>query len=413
MTSRHPGSPVTKAIKRAVDATAALAGGLPTAVPALLGVFVAPVLVLVLPLVPEVVRPLRALANAERLRIGRRLGHPVEAPYRRPRGGRWQRFRTIARDPAGWRDLAWLFGHGVGGTFLGVLAVALWPAVVVSLLLPAYWWLFPPGTFTGLLIQIRTWPQALLLSVGQAVAYAAMLRWLVPLAARGQARLSVSLLGPSDRTVLTEQVARLTETRAEALESHGAELRRIERDLHDGVQAQLVSVAVRLGLAEHALRAEPDSVLSLLRDARTGIEDSLGNLRGVIRGIYPPILADRGLSGAVHALASGQRIPVSVSIPDDLPRPPAPVEAAAYFVVAESLTNVTKHSSAEHVEVTLERTGPHLRIVVRDNGQGGAEASGGSGLIGIQRRVAALDGNAHIESPANEGTTIEVLLPCG
>ncbi|ONI92444.1 histidine kinase [Saccharothrix sp. ALI-22-I] len=408
------------AIRRSADATAVLLSGLPTALPALIGLLAVPVLVLVLPFAPEVIRPLRSLAGMERSRVGRVLGHDIPEPYLRLDGDRWQRFRTVVRDPATRRDLGWLFAHGAGGTFLGVTAVALWPAIVFSLTTPLYWWLFPPATMTAALVELRTWPQALTLPFVQAVLYSAALYRLVPVIARGQTRLAQSLLGPTDRALLAQQVERLTETRTEALESHGAELRRIERDLHDGVQAQLVAVAVRLGLTERALSTtaataatEQTTALSLVRDARTGIEDSLANLRGVIRGIYPPILADRGLGGAVQALAGGQRIPVSVSISDNLPRPPAPIEAAAYFVVAESLTNVTKHSTAQHAEVVVDGDGTHLRIIVRDNGQGGASSAGGSGLLGIQRRVAALDGSARIDSPVDGGTTIEVLLPCG
>jgi signal transduction histidine kinase len=402
-----------KAIKRSADATALLVGGLQTASPAVLGIILAPLLLLALPLLPGAVEPLRLLADAERERVGRKLGRPVQRPYLRREGGHWKRSRTALRDPATWRDLAWMISHGVTGVVIGLVAVALWPAVVSSLTTPLYWWAFPRGTFSAAAVKVETWPQALTLSLAQTALYAAMAWWLVPLAARGQLWLAETLLRPTEHTLLTEQIERLTETRTEALESHGAELRRIERDLHDGVQAQLVSVAVRLGLAERALGLEPEMARSLLQEARSTIEDSLGNLRSVIRGIYPPILADRGLGGAVRALASGQRIPVSVSIPDQLPRPPAPVEAAAYFVIAESLTNVTKHSTAEHAEVSVESDAGRLRIVVRDDGQGGADQEGGSGLVGIQRRVAALDGSARIESPLNEGTTIEVLLPCG
>lgn len=403
-----------KAIKRSADATALLLGGLRTALPALLGIPLLPLLLVALPLLPEAVEPLRLLADAERERAGRRLGRPIQRPYRRREGRYWKRrFRTVLRDPATWRDFAWLISHGVTGVVVGLVAVGLWPAVVSSLTTPLYWWAFPPGTVSAVAVPVNTWPQALTLPFVQAAVYAGMVWWLVPLAVRGQLWLAETLLRPTEHTLLTEQIERLTETRTEALESHGAELRRIERDLHDGVQAQLVSVAVRLGLAERALSLEPEMARSLLREARGTIEDSLGNLRGVIRGIYPPILADRGLGGAVRALASGQRIPVSVSIPDQLPRPPAPVEAAAYFVIAESLTNVTKHSTAGHAEVSVETDAGRLRIVVRDDGQGGADQAAGSGLVGIQRRVAALDGSARIDSPVNEGTTIEVLLPCG
>ncbi|WP_091615703.1 sensor histidine kinase [Amycolatopsis saalfeldensis] len=400
------------AVKRSADATRVLFGGLLTAVPAMLGLASAPLLLLATVVFPDALAPVRWLADTERKRVAPLLGHDVARPYRKLHGGHWRRVRAAVTDPAAWRDLAWLAGHGIGGLFAGVTAVALWPSVPYSLTIPLWWQLLPPGTVTAF-IRVETWPEALTWPFLQTAVYAAMIWWLVPLAARAQTRFAGKLLRPTERARLEQQVERLTETRTEALESHGAELRRIERDLHDGVQAQLVSVAVRLGLAERALRAEPTAALSLLQDARSGIEDSLGHLRGVIRGIYPPILADRGLGGAVHALAGGQRIPVSVSIPDDLPRPPAPVEAAAYFVVAESLTNVTKHSTAGRAEVTVDGDGAQLRIIVRDDGQGGADPDSGSGLAGIRRRVAALDGSARFTSPADGGTTIEVRLPCG
>jgi signal transduction histidine kinase len=404
-------------IRRSARATALLLGGLRTAVPALFGwvavlvVAALCVLVLGLPWLPEAFGPLRSLARAERKRAGAALGHDIPEPYR-PVEGRWpRRAATLLRDPATWRDVVWLLVHGLTGTFGGLTAVALWPAIVTSATIPLYWRLLPPGTVTAF-VPVTTWTEALTLPFAQAAVYAAAVYWLVPLAARGQLRLAERLLRPTDRAVLARQVERLTETRTEALVAHGSELRRIERDLHDGVQAQLVSIAVRLGLAERAFATDPPNALALLHAARDGIEDSLGNLRSVIRGIYPPILADRGLGGAVHALAGGQRVPVTVRLQDDLPRPPAAVEAAAYFVVAESLTNVTKHSTADHAEVTVEGDRAGLRITVRDNGQGGADQAGGTGLLGIRRRVAALDGTTRIDSPVDGGTTIEVRLPC-
>jgi signal transduction histidine kinase len=405
------------AITRSLRATRILATGMGSAVPALLGL---PVLLLVaamcllivgLPTLPEALRVQRVLTRSERNRAAAALGHLIPAPYRPVRGGWRERLVIMLRDPSTWRDLIWQTVHGCLGLLFGFFAIALWPALVIEVTMPVWWWLFPRGTVSAF-VPITTWTQALTLPFGQSALAVAALLWLVPLFARFQLWLAENLLGP-DRAELTERVEQLTETRTEALEAHGAELRRIERDLHDGVQAHLVAIAVRLGLAERAFTGEPDTALRLLQDARGGIEDTLGQLRGVIRGIYPPILSDRGLGGAVHALAGGQRVAVAVHMPADLPRAPAAVEAAAYFVVAESLTNVSKHSSADHVDLTIARDGTTLRIMVRDNGDGGADPAAGSGLVGIQRRVAALDGRTSIASPAGAGTTIEVELPCG
>ncbi len=399
---------------RGKDATTVLLGGLRTAMAGLFGlagvlfVGVCCLLGFGLPWLPQAVVPLRSLAGSERARAARTLKRAVLAPYRPLTGTPWQQARTVLRDPATWRDLVWLLLHSFTGTFIGIVAAALWPSTVIAVLVPFVWWLLPPGTVSAF-VPIDSWPKALTWPFVQVAVQVAALLWLLPLLARGQAWLADRLLRP---TRTARRMAELAATRTEAIEAHGLELRRIERDLHDGVQAQLVSIAVRLGLAERAFTTQPSAALDLLRGARDGIEDSLGNLRTVIRGIYPPILADRGLDGAVHALAGGQRIPVAVHIEEDLKRPPAPVEAAAYFVVAESLTNVTKHSTARYAEVTVERDGRSLRILVHDDGQGGAEQNGGTGLLGIRRRVAALDGSTRIESPVDGGTTIEVLLPC-
>ena len=404
------------AITRSLRATRILVAGLRSAVPALFGLpaflFLAVLCLIVfgLPWLPTAIRPFRALAGLERRRAGAELGRAIPAPYRPVRGSWRQQAFAIVRDPATWRDLTWQTIHGCTGLAAACFAFA-WPGVLFSVTMPAWWWLVPRGSVSAF-VTLNTWTQALTLPFAQALLELALLLWGIPLLARFQLWLAESLLG-QDRTELAERVEQLTESRTEALEAHGQELRRIERDLHDGVQAHLVSIAVRLGLAERAFTGQPDTALKLLRDARGGIEDTLGQLRGVIRGIYPPILSDRGLGGAVHALASGQRVPVTVHVPDDLPRAPAAVEAAAYFVVAESLTNVSKHSAADRVELSIANDGINLRITVRDNGEGGADPATGSGLVGIQRRVAALDGRTSIASPAGRGTTIEVELPCG
>ena len=218
---------------------------------------------------------------------------------------------------------------------------------------------------------------------------------------------------------LTQRVEELTKSRAGAVDSHGAELRRIERDLHDGTQAQLVSLAMRIGIAKQTMAEDPEKAAKLLDDARDGAEQAMTELRGVLRTMYPPILADRGLVGAVSALAARCPLPVQLRI-GELGEVPAAVEAAAYFVVAESLTNVTKHSAAGHVDVQLERRGQELYLSVMDDGIGGARISEqsdllgrGSGLHGMLHRVQAIDGHMELQSPIGGPTTVEVILPCG
>lgn len=227
------------------------------------------------------------------------------------------------------------------------------------------------------------------------------------------AGLSRRLLTPAPGGRLAERVEELTVTRAGAVAAHGAELRRIERDLHDGTQARLVSLSMRIGLARRAYDADPTRGRALLDDAQDQVEAALGELRHVVRGIHPPILTDRGLVGAVRALAaaSGLQVVVDVAEGADGPRAPAAVEAAAYFVVAEALTNAAKHSGAERATVELARGPGVLRIGVRDEGRGGADERGGTGLLGIRRRIAALDGTVRVSSPAGGPTVVDVEIP--
>jgi signal transduction histidine kinase len=406
---------VRAALRRSAEATGRLVAALRITVPALFGVapllvFLA-LLVVTLPWLPDAVKPLRALANAERRRAGRVLGREIPEPYRPRTDAGLGEASRIVRSPALWRDIAWMLAHGYTGLLMAVMAVGLWPAIPFAASLPLWWWAAPEGSQSAF-VTLDSWPKALTLPFLQAGVYVALLLWAVPRFVRWQARLAELLLRPTRRTSLTERVEQLTETRAEALEAHGAELRRIERDLHDGTQAQLVAVALRLGLADRRFDTDPDAARALFLEAREGVEEALTQLRTVIRGVYPPILSDRGLAGAVRALAAGQHIPVEVDL-DEAGRAPAAVEAAAYFVVAEALTNIAKHSGARTASVTVRREADRLRIRVRDDGKGGADPGRGSGLAGVRRRVAALDGTARIDSPDGGGTTLEADLPCG
>lgn len=338
---------------------------------------------------PETVLMLRRMAGFKRRRVALWTGKEIPEAYVPLTGTLTARVRAGVTDPATYRDLRWLAAHFVYGWLLLYLTL---PLFIVGMLVDGVW--------CGLLGR-------------RAV--------VLPLVARVadlEAAWSGALLKASpeaERTArLAERVEELTVTRAGAVAAHGAELRRIERDLHDGTQARLVSLSMRVGLAKRAYEKDPEAAKKLLDDAQTQAEEALTELRHVVRGIHPPILTDRGLVGAVRALAASSGLDVAVR-EDGVeagPRAPAAVEAAAYFVVAEALTNAAKHSGAAAAAVELARAGRVLRISVRDEGRGGADDAGGSGLLGVRRRVAALDGTVEVTSPVGGPTVIGVELPC-
>ncbi len=211
--------------------------------------------------------------------------------------------------------------------------------------------------------------------------------------------------------LLLRRVDRLETTRAGAVDVQETDLRRIERDLHDGAQARLVALGMSLGRAEQKLDRDPEAARELVGEARVGVEEALRELRGLARGIRPPVLADRGLQAAVDALADGSPLPVSVEADIDS-RPASAVETAAYFVVSEALTNAAKHAGATRAGVRLVRRGAVLEVEVTDDGAGGADPAGG-GLVGLRQRVEALDGTLAVTSPPGGPTIVRAELPCG
>ena len=219
-----------------------------------------------------------------------------------------------------------------------------------------------------------------------------------------------TVLRATGRHSLEVRVDELTRTRSGALDVQASELRRIERDLHDGAQARLVALSMKLGRAEARLADHPDTA-DLLRQAREDATAAIAELRDLARGIAPPVLADRGLEAAVQSLA--ERAGADVVVESALTRRPPPVvETAAYFVVAEALTNAAKHAPGSEVRVTLTEAAGDLIVEVIDYGSGGAVPTG-SGLTGLRQRVEALDGRLEIISPPGVGTMIEAVLPCG
>jgi signal transduction histidine kinase len=216
-----------------------------------------------------------------------------------------------------------------------------------------------------------------------------------------------ALRGRSDAEARVEE---LTASRAGAVEAAETQLRRIERDLHDGAQARLVALGMNLGLAEQQLSKDPERAQEHLTEARASAADALKELRDLARGIHPPILVDRGLGPAISALAAHAAVPVRVDVELD-ERPPAAVETAAYFVAAEAIANALKHAQASRIDVGVRERGDAVVVRVVDDGHGGASEANG-GLHGLRQRVEALDGSLRIASPAGGPTVIEAMLPC-
>jgi signal transduction histidine kinase len=210
---------------------------------------------------------------------------------------------------------------------------------------------------------------------------------------------------------LSNRVRTLTATRVDAVDTAARELRRVERDLHDGAQARLVALGIALRAAEGLIKSNPDAATALLSEARANSAKALAELRDLVRGINPPVLAERGLGDAIAALALDAQVATTVDI--DLPgRPPAPVESAAYFAVAEALVNAVKHAHATWVHISVTHAKGHLRIEVSDNGFGGADPSLGSGLHGVERRLGTFDGVLAVSSPPGGPTIVVIEVPC-
>jgi len=364
-----------------------------------------------IPMLLGVIPAIRAFANLHRRLAWTVSGVEIPTPYKQPKyPGMIQRLRTWFTDPATWRDYAWLIVNAVVGFTLNLLSAVLFLCSIFYLIYPFLVWVTPPGVFDELfgLVHVNpvtafaVWP----------IALGFFLLWLKvgPKLMRANSLLTRSLLGPTESARLALRVQELAETRAETVDTQAAELRRIERDLHDGAQARLAALSMNLGMAETLVDRDPAAAQQLLTEARESAGQALTELRDLVRGIHPPVLADRGLDGAVRALAMA--CPLKVDVDIDLPgRPPAPVESAAYFAVAEVLANVVKHSAATTAWIQISYENEGLHMIVGDDGIGGAEVSPGGGLHGVQRRLAAFDGTLTVASPGGGPTTVVMELP--
>ncbi|MBA0126536.1 sensor histidine kinase [Haloechinothrix sp. YIM 98757] len=314
----------------------------------------------------------RDLGDRERRWIRGMLDAPLPPVTRSPEsGGPVQRWRARLTDPSTWRDLAYLllaFPLGVLELVVGLVGIVLVPIGI---------WVAPG------------------------------LAWL-------HGRMAMALLGPDTSRRLADKARRLQASRARGVNAAESERRRIERDLHDGAQQRLVSLAMNLGRAKAKMSTDPDAARDLVDDAHANAKTAVTELRDLARGIYPAVLADRGLDAAASELAASCPVPVEISVDEGVvtPRPPSAVETCAYFIVGEALTNVAKHSGANRARVRIERDSQAVVVEITDDGAGGAQLHQGRGLSGLADRAAAIDGTVTAHSPPGGPTVIRAVLPC-
>jgi len=332
---------------------------------------------------------------------------------------RWSAIAAAARSAATWRQMGYhlLAGPALAGA--AAAAVAMWLAGILYTLVYAHAWALPPD---GLLYRGRPLAavsenlpnlagipvDAWLTAAGVVLLIAAP--WATAGVAALDARAARALLGPSRAEELEHRVEHLTQTRAGVVDAADAERRRLERDLHDGTQQRLVSLAMNLGMAR-AQATTADEARLAIAEAHEEAKAALLELRHLIRGLHPAVLEDRGLDAALSGVTA--RMPVPVRLTVDLPRRPPPVtEAVAYFVVSEALANIAKHAQATQAEVFAQRVGDRLHLIISDDGVGGADPARGTGLSGLARRASSLDGTFEIASPPGAPTLLTVDLPC-
>jgi signal transduction histidine kinase len=347
----------------------------------------------------------RRLAKLTRRLSAEWLGLPILEPYLEAADHdveRWsaERLRWMVSDPATWRDLLWMSTNASFGWILAMVPAILASAGLVGCIGYA---------IVGVSHASRPLERAALAVLG--VALTALALWSAPFLLQAYGGLARAILGPREDPALTQRVQHLAQTRTETIDASAAEIRRIERDLHDGAQARLVAMGMTLGAAEDLLDTDPEATRKLLIEAREASGKALTELRALVSGVHPPVLADRGLVDAIRALALDSVPHVEVTA-DPIGRPPAPVESAAYFAVSELLANVTKHAAARQAQIEIRYDQGILAICVSDDGRGGADPRRGTGVRGIERRLAAFDGVLALSSPPGGPTVVQLEIPC-
>ncbi len=357
----------------------------------------------------------RFAAMLERRLVKAAFGVDVPDPYRPlpPGANLLKKWRSMAVDPATWKDLVYLFMVFPIGLAEFVMSVGLWSVSLGLMAMPITILWKDSGYMYVTVAGHQFWldnPVAVLPAVPLGFCLLIVTMYVVRGVGYAHGSLASYLLGPDERARLRARTAQLQASRARGVDAAEAERRRIERDLHDGAQQQLLAVAMDLGRARAKLETDPETAQALIQQAHTGAKEAIVELRNLARGIYPAILTDRGLDAAISAVAARCDVPVNVEI--DLPtRPPAAVESIAYFIVSEALTNVSKYARATQATVRVTRDQSWIVVEISDNGVGGADATPGGGLAGLADRAAGIDGILTVNSPQGGPTVIRADLP--
>ncbi|MEU4729853.1 sensor histidine kinase [Streptomyces sp. NPDC023588] len=387
--------------------TAFTVAAIPAALPAVLALACAgaaparsPVpLLLLLPLCP-------LLTALQRSRFWSLLGLDVPEVVRKERWWSHRGLLERVRSEATWRQYAYHLVAGPLGAAAGALVVLAWALGAACATVYGWSWALPRSDWI---------PDQDLFTVGGALLLLAA-PWLAALFTRLDALAAAALLGPNRSRELARRVEDLAESRAGVLDAADLERRRIERDLHDGAQQRLVALAMNLGIARATLTDLPPEAKAVIDEAHREAKEAIEELNNLVRGLHPAVLEDRGLDAALSGIAARAPFPVELAV-DIGARPGATIEAVAYFVVSEALANVAKHARADRCRVRVERVpggpGDRLRLTVTDDGVGGADPAGGTGLVGLRKRVRSVDGTILISSPLGGPTVITVELPCG
>jgi signal transduction histidine kinase len=350
----------------------------------------------------------------ERRRARAFLGVEIDDPVRRPAKGSslWHKLVAPFRDRTTWKELVYLWlVQPVQSVVNFTVAVTAWAVPIWAITLPIYavrWQDAAPEIWPG--ERLDTWHEVIPTAVAGLLVLP-LVPWIIRGFVGADAAAARWGLSPSKTEALEERVDELRQTQARSVDIAMADRRQIERDLHDGAQQRLLSLGMDLGMALEKFETDPEAARALVGDAHQELQRAIAELRNLARGVHPAVLTDRGLDAALSALAARSPIPVRLDV-QLRERPPASVEATAYFIVAEALANSAKHARAHAIDVRVRLIGDKLRVEVADDGVGGAEERPGGGIAGLADRASSVEGSLSISSPAGGPTIIAAQLPC-